>query len=158
PWAHRQTIGRFRAFWRTVNLASFKPRKLAREMNCPLRLSDALAFRRAVVAIATLPLGAIVVIGLWKWLRWLGPPPWLASDRLSSVLQLLLIPFACICLWFCLLTVGGVQSYFFHPRSLSIVRQNRAIALSYYSFAPVAYTPLTLGLLVGGLWSDLRMS
>src|SRR5205823_2812668 len=39
-------------------------------------------------------------------------------------------------LFFILLT--GVGSYFFHPRRLAVLRQNRAVALSYYACAPLA--------------------
>jgi hypothetical protein len=37
--------------------------------------------------------------------------------------------------------ITGLPSYFFHPRGISIERQNRAIALSYYACAPLALGP-----------------
>jgi hypothetical protein len=40
--------------------------------------------------------------------------------------------------------VTGIGSYWFHPKSLSIVRQNRAVALSYYACGPLAYLPVPL--------------
>jgi hypothetical protein len=35
----------------------------------------------------------------------------------------------------------GLPSYFFHPRHLPLEQQNRAVALSYYTCAPLACTP-----------------
>jgi hypothetical protein len=53
-----------------------------------------------------------------------------------------LLPLGAGCLWLFLFTATGAASYFFHPRSISIERQNRAIALSYYACAPLALTPI----------------
>jgi hypothetical protein len=84
---------------------------------------------------------------------------WVPEDRLGSILQLTVIPVLWICVGLFLMAMTGACSYFFHPRSLPIVQQNRAIALSYYACAPLAYTPLTLGLLVaGGLAAAAMMS
>ncbi len=44
--------------------------------------------------------------------------------------------------WLFLFTATGTASYFFHPRSISITRQNRAVALSDYACAPLALTPI----------------
>lgn len=40
-----------------------------------------------------------------------------------------------------LFAATGVAGYFFHPRETSTTRQNRAIALSHYACAPLAWTP-----------------
>jgi len=53
-----------------------------------------------------------------------------------------LLPLCAGCLWLFLFTATGAASYFFHPRSISIGRQNRAITLSYYACAPLALTPI----------------
>lgn len=41
-----------------------------------------------------------------------------------------------------LAVITGVPSYFFHPQTLPVERQNRAIALSYYSAASLSVSPL----------------
>jgi hypothetical protein len=152
PWLHRKQIGRYRAFWRTVNLVSRHPKKLATEMNCPARFADAVKFRRVAVLHAWVPLATLSSFGFisaladrngfgfWKW-----------TDLPGSICQALALLFFNFCLLIYLFAVGGIVSYFFHPKRLTVVRQNRAIALSYYSCAPIAYTPLTLSLAVGAI-------
>ena len=62
--------------------------------------------------------------------------------RRRIVLEMALLPLGAGCLWLFLFTATGAASYFFHPRSISIERQNRAITLSYYACAPLALTPI----------------
>ena len=40
-----------------------------------------------------------------------------------------------------LICLTGLPSYFFHPKRLSIEMQNRTVALSYYTAAPLALAP-----------------
>lgn len=138
PWTHRRTIGRWRAYWRTDLLAILRPRKLAEEMNRPVSFRDAQRFRHVTVFLGWVPLAASAAairserLGLFEahandsrgagwWLEWLAV--------LAAV-------FAC---WLALFLVSGAGSYFFHPRYLPVLRQNRAIALSYYAGAPLAW-------------------
>jgi len=46
-----------------------------------------------------------------------------------------------VCVLLFLLAITGVPSYFFHPAHLPIERQNRAVALSYYTSAPLVLVP-----------------
>jgi len=55
--------------------------------------------------------------------------PLLASTALRVVVPLAIVLF--------LFAMTGVPSYFFHPPHLTVVQQNRAIALSYYACAPI---------------------
>jgi hypothetical protein len=140
PWAHRRRIGRVRAYLTTAKLAIFRPEKLAIEVARPVQLEDALAFRRVTAAIATVPC-VLLVIGA----------AFLSDVGLSNILQqpeefggeLLAIPVAIAAIWFFFLTIAGVQSYWFHPASLPMVQQNRAVAVSYYATAPLAITPIS---------------
>jgi hypothetical protein len=59
---------------------------------------------------------------------------WCAGASLAPVLPL--------CLVLLLLLISGLPSYWFHPRSISVTRQNRAIALSYYTSAPLLLLPI----------------
>ena len=145
PWAHRRQIGRARAFWRTTRLAIFHPRRLADEMNRSVSLSDAQRFRHVAVFLAWLPLAAWVVgatipqIDLPRYFH--------RGARLGWTLEAVSFVVAICALWLFLLTASGAGSYFFHPKKLSIARQNRAIALSYYSCAALAWVWLPLLLL-----------
>ena len=139
PWAHRRTIGRFRAYWRTNLMVIFRPRRLADEAARPVGLADAMRFRWVTVGLAWLPivLSAIAIV-VFDWDEVIGG--WHSPDsRLGWCLEAgahLALVFA---LGLALLMVSGVGSYFFHPPGLRIVQQNRAIALSYYTCAPLAW-------------------
>src|SRR6188768_3322910 len=60
PWIHRKQIGFYRAFWRTCEMATLRPRQFAREMNLAARLDDAVKFRRIAVLHALLPFGVVL--------------------------------------------------------------------------------------------------
>ena len=121
-------------------------------MNCPALFDEAVKFRKVVVLHALIPLGllmtfAFVSIFADGGVRFL----WSTEDRLGSLMQI----FFLIACWFCLalflLSATAIASYFFHPKSLSVIRQNRAVALSYYSAAPLAYLPLTLAAAIAAI-------
>jgi hypothetical protein len=158
PWVQRKTLGTYRAFWKTVSMATFRPRFLAREMSSPARFDDALKFRRLVVLHALVPLGVlatVLYIILLHEVR-LGQGVvrlWAPGDVSGSLLQVLSIPIWWICIGLTLYAMSGVGSFFFHPSSLPVVRQNRALALSYYTCGPMAYTLATLLLAVGGAFA-----
>jgi hypothetical protein len=143
PWVHRKTLGEVRAFFRTCALVSLHPERLAREMNVPARLPDARRFRRGVVLMAILPLGIILMVcdaGLLRTGQTFG-----SVFTGGSLLEKSLIWMSWPCLAVALYSITGAASYFFSPRSLTTLQQNRAIALSYYACAPLAYLPF-LGL------------
>jgi hypothetical protein len=172
PWAHRRHVGRVRAYWKTVWIGAFEVPRLATEISRPVRFSDASWFRWVTVAVAALTpalilLAACIANGGTGFLDmgWTGygnpaslfPPP-SAPIQLDPVL-----PFqAGITRWATLpiagalfaLFLSGVQSYWFHPRSLPAVQQNRAVALSYYVAAPLAYSGLPIGLLAAAIWTN----
>ena len=73
-------------------------------------------------------------------------PAWLALAFLE-IWPIALVHLG-ILLW--LAAATGVASYFFHPRELPVHLQNRAVALSYYANAALAFTfiPLLLGWMI----------
>jgi len=151
PWVHRAQIGRVRAYCRTVMLAWRHPFALAQNVAMPLELRDAKRFQRATVFLAYFPLlvlgiGALIANNNTRFDFFdltHGP------QKTGYILQLLLYLVIAGSGWLFLLTATGVASYFFHPKSLSVSRQNRAIAISYYACAPLSTLVLTL-LLLGG--------
>lgn len=156
PWTHRAEIGWPRAFLRTIWMVMRCPGVIGREVVKPIHYRDAQLFRWLVIAAAFVPLCAWALI--WRGLE---------GDELVRILRNAVtnqgglfrtpIPFSG---WFDLLmcivagvlvwpvipvaiamfaaSVTGVASYFSHPRDLGIIRQNRAVALSYYASAPLA--------------------
>jgi len=149
PWVHRAQIGRVRAYCRTVMLAWRHPFALAQNVAMPVELRDAKRFQRVTVFLAYFPLlvlgvGALIANNNTRmdWFDLTHGP-----QKTGYILQLLLCLVIAISGWLFLLTATGVASYFFHPKSLSVSRQNRAIAISYYACAPLSTLVLTLLLL-----------
>jgi len=149
PWVHRAQIGRVRAYCRTVMLAWRHPSALAQNVAMPVELRDAKRFQRVTVFLAYFPLlvlgvGALIANNNTRFDFFdltHGP------QKTGYILQLLLYLVVAVSGWLFLLTATGVASYFFHPKSLSVSRQNRAIAISYYACAPLSTLVLTLMLL-----------
>jgi hypothetical protein len=144
PWTHRKVIGVTRAYWRTVRLVTLHPRRLAGDVARPVSYADARRFQQITVLVAYVPLLVIAMgVILNNSPDNFGAFPQHFSERpLGWTLELALLPLAGLCLWLFLFAATGAASYFFHPRSIPIERQNRALALSYYACAPLAVMPL----------------
>lgn len=144
PWVRRRTIGKFRAYWQTVWMVVQHNDRLCDEFAHPVSFRDAQRFRWATVLHAYLPMLAVAVLGYAGHLPKNAVVDVLFDDGFEIVINHLgrLV----------LLAAGtGVPSYFFHPRSISVEQQNRAIALSYYTCAPLswAWVPLVFAILLG---------
>ncbi len=137
PWAYRRHIGRLRAYWKTVGMVMFRPERFCRERAYPVSYSDAQRFRW--ISVLHIYLTVVLVSIFWPDMLWVSDL-WLAAALYLSVFLILA-------------AITGVPSYFFHPRSLPIEQQNRAVALSYYCCAPLAWTPglFLVGFLLGGI-------
>jgi hypothetical protein len=136
PWEHRREIGRFRAFWRTTRLVMFHPKKFGAEINRPVDYRSARKFQLITTTLAWASAAAwavaAIVIGLHT-----GDVH--VPRDLGSWLQAAFIVACIVTAWLFLFLATGVASYWFHPRSLSVPRQNRAVALSYYACAALAW-------------------
>jgi hypothetical protein len=138
PWEHRREIGRLRAYLRTTWLVMFHPRRFAGEMNRPVDYRSARRFQLVSVVLAWLPILAGMVIPALDFLRTLFHPhrTALLGWRLEQLVSIS-VPISVLLFLF---MATGISGYWFHPRSLSTLRQNRAIALSYYTCAPLGWT------------------
>lgn len=143
PWVHRATQGRLRTFWSTVWHSTFHTRHLAYEMIRPVDYRDARRFQAALVI--WLMAWLIGAIGVWAGLASMAPRPIAWWPMLMGGIALAV--FASLFL----ITATGVPSYWFHPRGVPVERQNRAIALSYYASAPLAFLPLAGVILAVGV-------
>jgi hypothetical protein len=158
PWAHRRHIGRFRAYWRTVWLASLNPRKLAAESARRVGYRDAQRFRMITAVLAAAPIIAGVTAafvlsrsaGMFTVLMPSAIPGWAMYGNPTPSLDVLipweagmtLYPMAPLAVLLLCILITGVHTYWFHPRRLPVVRQNRAVALAYYACAPLALSPV----------------
>lgn len=133
PWSHRKTIGLRRAYWRTLKLLLRPSRTLAAEIARPVDYRDAQYFRFMTILTSSIPM--IAVLAAW----------WFTAGRRERELTFIphalrplqaaggcIVVIACIALIAALTSITGTPSYFFHPRSLPVIQQNRAVALSYY--------------------------
>jgi hypothetical protein len=157
PWVYRKDLGLFRAYWRTVWMATFRQKRLCDEMARPVSYPDSQSFRWVTVLHAYVPVLAVTVASyvLASW-RPVDGEFWDVGFQAVWPVAVLHI-----CLLLFLAAATGVPSYFFHPRDVPVTLQNRAIALSYYAGGPLAITGLPI--LAGsfsyalGLDNDLGM-
>jgi len=149
PWAHRRTIGRVRAFVRTAVMATFRPRRLAANIAGPVSWADAVAFRRVTVALAAGSVALALTVIAFLPDNVLAPA---LHHPLVWWAELLAVPVAWVGLWLATLAMAGVASYWFHPRSISVAQQNRAVALSLYGCSPLAVMPAFAACLFGLAW------
>jgi hypothetical protein len=143
PWEHRKQIGCIRAYWRTHLIVLFRPSLFAEEMNRPLNYRDARLFRQTIVCLASLPLIG-TAIGFYA--SRFGPRYLPTSDMLGWLLEGLTLVIALLSIWLFMFASTGVGSYFSHPKNMPVVRQNRAIAISFYGCAALSWVwlPATL--------------
>jgi hypothetical protein len=141
PWTHRKRNGRITAYVRTVVVVIMRPERIARDIERPVSLRDALLFR-----LITAVLMFLALVPLLTWLAIaedFGDLPRALRVPIGSPLGSTLVVFFSLVAWLFCLTACGVASYWFHPRSIPLVQQNRAVAISYYACAPLALLPVT---------------
>jgi hypothetical protein len=151
PWTFRRKIEPLRAFAKTVHLAMRHPQRLGYAASRPVDFHDAQKFRWLVVLLAWLPLCATALviravmknapnIGVALTVGWPMRPITPGDDLfLCEVIGATSWLVPSIALLLLIASLSGVGSYFFHPRSLRIAAQNRAIALSCYVCAPLSF-------------------
>src|ERR1700722_11740517 len=61
PWMHRRSLGRTKAYLRTVIMSITHCRKLAQEVARPANFSDAILFRRVTAVLATV---SVIVLSI----------------------------------------------------------------------------------------------
>ncbi len=148
PWVYRKEMGRFRAFWRTVGFTMFRQRRFCDEMARPVSYADSQRFRWMIVLHVYAPVLLMTVgIGLWAAVfggrsaaSWVWREP-LIVEAFEAVWPVVV---SHVCLLAFLAAATGIPSYFFHPKTLPLDQQNRAVALSYYGCGPLAIAGLAV--------------
>jgi hypothetical protein len=147
---HRKEIGRLRAYWKTVWFVMFRQAAFCEEMARPVSYRDSQTFRWMTILYAYIPL---LVAGWYALDRsdavWLLGRDALFGYVFKKICQLVIILAA---LPMFLTVATGMPGHFFHPRSLPVEVQGRAVTLSYYACAPLAISIIPAGLL---LWAAL---
>jgi hypothetical protein len=160
PWSHRKRIGYVRAYFRTLAMGLLDSKKLAMEVARPVSFRDAQKFRYITVVLAWVPLAVMAIWARGFFLPRIPVPvspgstlipegfaifyPWMTGALTIGVVPLALGVF--------LIFLSGVASYYFHPKSVPLPLQNRAVALSYYACGPILLLPLIPGLILATSW------
>jgi len=138
-WARRSEIGWFRAYWKTVWNACMRPKLFCLEMLRPVSYADAQAFRWVSALHAVVPVLSLAVILLALGATFDSDENIMNEPGAGWTLCGMVV-------WFLLMValMPGLASYFFQSKCLTTEQQNRAIALSYYAWAPWAAAPVSL--------------
>jgi len=149
PWEHRKTIGRLRAYDRTVRLVVFHPLRFSEEYSHEVDYVSARRFQVVTVLLAYVPLLALTLHFYFTSSLERVPP---SADQamffwgLLSLGQLIQaaaevwpVALVHVCFLLFLFAATGAPSYFFHSGSVSVARQNAAVALSYYGSATLLF-------------------
>lgn len=166
PWAHRRQIGRVAAFYRTVIIASFRPKRLAAAVAGPVDARASRQFRWVVCLLLSVPLAALLIAFLWRSggpgvLNFLGDRMFydspiyqggaLAIENFAWELTFLwiagathwvVLPFSLLCA-FPLMTV--MARPWFRASRLPAELQSRGLALANYTAAPLMWLWLPIG-------------
>jgi len=150
PWERRKGIGYFKSFFRTLVIATFRPTQLARATGAPIDLRSARLFRRIVRVLVIMPAIALFAFALFLHggLRSLiiidgisGPAqafgPFLEPLFLWTV-GATLRPTLPIGFVLSVILATGVSHWLF-MKQLDPVRQNRAMAFSFYFCSPLGW-------------------
>lgn len=147
PWAHRAHLGWFRAYWRTVFLACFRPGRILEEIEHRVTLADAHAFRRTTVLHVLVPLALFVAA---TYLDVFGPE-WEGTRRAwfdTTYAPLWPVVPILVGLWGFMHVAFSIPGEFARPSRTDAELNRRAIALSYYACAPVAFVALATPLML----------
>lgn len=113
-WAHRQSAGRFRAFWKTVGQVLRDPALILHESSRRSDPQEARGFRNWCVWYAFVPTGLLLIVGFVDRfaVHWsdalqdvpqgIRPP---AAFWVAVVLESLLLPIALVAVWIALMSV-----------------------------------------------------
>jgi hypothetical protein len=145
-WERRAKLGWMRTFRSTVLMATFYPWQLGRACVSPVDSRSAKVFRWYAVIQAWLLLSVIYLIAACQSDRLgLQGGRYIQSDSDLAMLWGTgsdLLPILPIGLLITLI-LGTSIAPLFHIRRLPPLRRNRAMAISYYACAPLAFVPFT---------------
>ena len=138
PWVYRQARGLFHAYWQTVRLAMFYPRRLHEEMSRDISEDHARKFRRLTFLHVVVPV-AVVANGLYF-------VDVVVRTRGFNALEIFAVcggsAAALACVWLFMWAISSIAGDFLRDDRISAEVQDHAVALSYYTCAPMVCMPL----------------
>ena len=157
PWQRRRQTGRVWAYWKTVFLVLRRNGRLGAYLSGPVDYRDARKFRWMTIAhaLAVPVLAAVLIVLIAAAWSDVGSAPgaldtvFAGASAGRAVVPDVLSAAALTGLAVVLGAAGlagmtGAVSWFFCPKRFDAERQNRAIALSYYTSAPMALLVFSL--------------
>ena len=163
PWEQRRQIGRFRAYWQTVHLVTFRSKKLTYTEHT-VTLRAARLFRAWTVLLLFLTL----LIPILTWRLYPNATRTVPRQMLPFNVPIQIFPdlpdlarnawffgtsLAALGLW--LIAATGVSGWFFHPKGLPAPLQKRGVAISLYAVASLAWLPVLLAFAAIFLWIEV---
>ncbi|MCH8053883.1 MAG: hypothetical protein IH895_07465 [Planctomycetes bacterium] len=138
PWVYRKGRSLFRSYWQTVWLVMFRPRRLHEEMSRDVSEDHARKFRSVTFLHVIVPV-AVVVDGLYF-------VDVVIRARGFNALEILGVcggsAAALACIWLFMWAVSSIAGDFLRDDRIAPEMQDRAVALSYYTCAPMLGMPL----------------
>ncbi len=132
PWQRARGLRRIVAFWQTVLLVTFRPKRFCRAACQHVDYPAAVAFRFAAVIHAFVAFAAAV------WVIDHCSKGTILTEIVEDSARWY-VGVVAVAGFVGLIVFSGMPTYLFHPRYLSVRRQNRAVALSHYGCAPLAF-------------------
>ncbi|HEX4056139.1 MAG TPA: hypothetical protein VHX86_17900 [Tepidisphaeraceae bacterium] len=155
PWEGRRHIGTYRAFWRTVFLATLHPKRLAGAIALPLNDRDGRRFARIVAVVAAIPpivflttfVGstgfATLVVNfsapynsLASLQKTLGPLWEIGVIWFAGAMCFMALPIGLVAT---ILMGSGASRFWARIADSPSVRRDRAFAISSYYISPLAW-------------------
>jgi hypothetical protein len=141
PWRHRNRNGAVRSYIRTVLWVIFHPGRFRNELDVASNYRDARQFWMITVAIAYAPVLFTTALLYGKLPAGMSTAQVIADNQYGLNYAAVALNLGAL---FFLLAATALPSCFCVRRGMTIVQQNRAIALSYYGCAVLALSPLLL--------------
>ena len=138
PWVYRKGRGVFRAYWQTVWLVMFHPRRLQEEMSRDVGEDHARKFRSVTFLHVVAPF-AIVFNGLYFADIAVRARGFDALEILSVCGGSMAV---LVCVWLFMWAISSIAGDFLRDDKISEEMQDCAVALSYYTCAPMLWMPL----------------
>lgn len=134
PWLHRRRLGKVRAYWKTVWMVAFSPRRFAAELCRPVRVSadDARRFRRATINIATA--AAAMVSGPLLFAEASVAPPWARTPYF--VTSTMAVVLSVLAFYFLLRLATDMPLFIW--KGLPSLPPNQLSPVHHYASAPLA--------------------
>ena len=131
PWVHRRKLGRFRAYWKTVWMVTFRHKRFCREIARPVHLRDSQLFRWITI----LHVYAPFLLATGAWALW-EPKQFAGFVGEFGVTSVIVAHMSVLLFW---VLTTGIPSCLLHPRHLPAEHEGRAGAIGYYTCASLAY-------------------